>query len=97
MEDKNAMARIRKHIYYQGSVQGVGFRFTTVRVAERYAVTGFVRNLPDGRVDVVVEGEAREIESFLADLADSMQGYIRNAQIDDKPYTGEFNRFDVRF
>jgi acylphosphatase len=91
------MARIRKHVYYHGSVQGVGFRYTTVRVANGYAVTGFVRNLPDGRVDIVVEGETQEIESFLADLADSMQGYIRNTQIHDEPFTGEFHRFDVRF
>ena len=91
------MERVRKHIYYHGSVQGVGFRFTTVRVANRYAVTGFVRNLSDGRVDVVVEGKAKEIEAFLADLADSMQGYIRNTRIHDEPYTGEFHRFDVRF
>ena len=75
----------------------MGFRYTTVRVANGYAVTGFVRNLPDGRVDVVVEGEEKEIEAFLADLADSMQGCIRNTQIDDEPYTGEFHRFDVRF
>ncbi len=91
------MAMVRKHIYYQGSVQGVGFRYTTMRVAGGYAVAGFVRNLPDGRVDVVVEGEAKEIEAFLADLADSMQGYIRNTNIDDEPHTGEFHRFDVRF
>jgi len=91
------MERVRKHIYYQGTVQGVGFRYTTMRVAGGYAVTGFVRNLPDGRVDVVVEGEGKEIEAFLTDLADSMQGYIRNTQIDDEPYSGEFHRFDVRF
>ena len=88
---------VRKHIYYKGAVQGVGFRYTTMRVAGGYAVTGFVRNLPDGRVDVVVEGEAKEIEAFLADLADSMQGYIRDTQIDDEPQTGEFRQFDVRF
>jgi len=97
MEDKNAMTRVRKHVYYQGTVQGVGFRFTTVRLADRYAVTGFVRNLPDGRVDLVVEGENKEIEAFLADLADSMQGYIRNTQTHDEPYAGEFQRFDVRY
>lgn len=92
-----AMGRVRKRVYYNGSVQGVGFRFTTVRVANGYAVAGFVRNLPDGGVEVVVEGEAREIEAFLTDLANSMQGYIRNAQIHDEPYAGEFHRFDVRF
>jgi len=91
------MAMVRKHVYYKGAVQGVGFRYTTMRVAGGYAVMGFVRNLPDGRVDVVVEGEAREIEAFLTDLADSMQGYIRHAQIEDEPYTGEFRRFDLRF
>jgi len=91
------MGSVRKRIYYQGSVQGVGFRFTTVRVANGYAVTGFVRNLPDGRVEVVVEGQSKEIEAFLSDLADSMQGYIRNVQIHEEPYVGAFHGFDVRF
>ena len=91
------MGSVRKRIYYQGSVQGVGFRFTTVRVANGYAVTGFVRNLPDGRVEVLVEGQNKEIEAFLSDLADSMQGYIRNVQIHEEAYAGEFHQFDVRF
>jgi acylphosphatase len=87
---------IRKHIYYGGEVQGVGFRYTTVRVAANYDVTGYVRNMPDGRVELVVEGQPDEIASFTADLARAMAGYIRNHQALDEPWTGQFDRFDIR-
>ena len=50
------MDRIAKHIIFKGQVQGVGFRYTTHRVAGRYDVTGFVRNLPDGTVEMLVQG-----------------------------------------
>ena len=52
-------------VYYAGRVQGVGFRYTVRSLAARFDVTGFVRNLPDGRVHLVVEGDAGEIDAFL--------------------------------
>jgi len=88
---------IRKHIYYSGRVQGVGFRYTTSRLADRYDVTGFVRNLSDGRVEVVVEGTSAAVESFLDDLSLEMQGYINDTQVTDEPFAGEFTNFDIRF
>jgi acylphosphatase len=88
---------VRKHIYYSGDVQGVGFRYTAVRVAANYAVTGYVRNLTDGRVEVVVEGEPRDVTAFLDALAEAMTGYIRDHHVIDEPSSGEFNCFDVRY
>ena len=86
----------RKHIYYSGRVQGVGFRYTTAQTARRYEVTGFVRNLADGRVEVVVEGQHEEIETFLGDLTDKMGSTIIDTQTTNEPYVGEFGTFDVR-
>ena len=86
----------RRRIYYSGRVQGVGFRYSAVRAAGGYEVTGFVRNLPDGRVEVVVEGKCEQIGAFLGDLTDVMGGYIIDTRTVDEPYLGEFRMFEVR-
>ena len=52
------------HIFYTGRVQGVGFRYTTKNVALGYEVTGTVRNLSDGRVELIAEGQREELEAF---------------------------------
>jgi len=88
---------IRRRIYYSGNVQGVGFRYTAVRAAGGFKVAGYVRNMPDGRVEVVVEGEAAEVEAFERDLADAMRGYIIETETHSEPSTGQFSRFDVRY
>jgi len=87
----------RQEIYYSGSVQGVGFRYTTQRLASRYEVSGFVRNLADRRVQVVVEGSLGELTAFLRDVARTMDGYIRRTEIRELDATGEFEGFEVRF
>lgn len=70
----------RRRVLYGGRVQGVGFRFTAQRLAERYKVDGFARNLPDGRVELVAEGVPAEVNSFLDAIAREFQGYIRHAE-----------------
>lgn len=87
----------RKTVYYSGRVQGVGFRYTTRRIAEGFAVCGFVKNLADGRVQTVVEGEPAEIDRFLEAVAKAMAGYVRDTQTQAGDATGEFADFDVRF
>ena len=87
----------RRDIYYSGLVQGVGFRYTTHRLARNYEVTGFVQNLPDGRVHMIVEGVGREVDSFLHDLARSMSGYIEDQAVDVVSSTGEYAEFAIRF
>jgi len=91
------MARVRRHVYYSGTVQGVGFRFTARRLASDYPVTGFVRNLPDGRVELVAEGEEGDVEAFLDAVAGAMRGYIRKAEVLEEPPTGTFREFDIAF
>lgn len=87
----------RKTVYYSGRVQGVGFRYTTQQIAAGFAVCGFVKNLPDGRVQAVVEGEPAEIDRFLDAVAKAMSGYVRDARTEAGDATGEFADFDVRF
>ena len=62
---------IGRHVFYEGRVQGVGFRWTTKNLARGYDVTGSVRNLPDGRVELLVSGEVDEVEAFLEAIAES--------------------------
>lgn len=86
----------QREVHYQGRVQGVGFRYTTVHVAGRFQVTGYVRNLPDGRVLLVAEGEPAELDRFLSALEDEMARYIRRKEVVVRPATGEFRRFEIR-
>ena len=84
--------------YFTGTVQGVGFRYTTLRLANRRErITGTVRNLPDGRVLLIAEGPKPDIQALLQDVSRAMSGYIR--QIDSRlgPATGEFHRFSVSY
>ncbi|MGI8981533.1 MAG: acylphosphatase [Pirellulaceae bacterium] len=86
---------IRCEVHYSGQVQGVGFRWNACGISRDFAVTGCVRNLPDGRVHLVTEGERGEVERFLAAIADSMAGNIRHTQIVTSPATGEYTSFET--
>lgn len=87
---------IRKSVLYKGHVQGVGFRYTTQSIARRYDVTGHVRNLPDGRVELVAEGEKHELNAFLDDVRERMVRYIRDERVDTQSASGEFAGFEIR-
>jgi acylphosphatase len=88
-------AHQRRHVFYSGRVQGVGFRYTAQRIARGFAVTGWVRNLPDGRVEMMVEGNAADMEEFLQRLADSMADNIDRVEQLDEAATGEFSGFQI--
>jgi len=90
------MPEVRCDITFRGSVQGVGFRYTTVRIAEKHRVTGWVRNEPDGSVRCVVEGRREEIDRFITAVEDAMAGSIRDKALDQRPATGEFEGFEIR-
>ena len=72
---------VAKKVIYSGSVQGVGFRYTTQHVAGAFAVSGYVRNLPSGDVELVAEGEADQVDGFLAKVAQVMGSYIGEANV----------------
>ena len=86
----------RRRVQFAGHVQGVGFRYTAVSVARKYVVSGYVQNLPDGRVVLVAEGEGAELDRYLADLDQTMAGYIRETKTESGTPTGEFSHFELR-
>ncbi len=87
----------RREVYFTGMVQGVGFRYTTLRIAERFRVTGFVQNLPDGRVWAVVEGTALEIDRFLDAIESELGHYITTQEQERSDRVGGLQSFDIRF
>lgn len=89
--------RLRRTTYFTGWVQGVGFRYTTRHLAADCDVAGFVRNLPDGRVELVVEGTPAELDSLQAAIEHTLGGNIREMQAADSPATGEFSCFRIAF
>lgn len=92
------MSKVQRiHVIYTGSVQGVGFRFTAERIAARLGVNGFVKNLIDGNVEVVCEGQKDQLETFLKNIKKAMNGYISDSQVDWEPAREEFLSFEIRF
>lgn len=87
----------RLHVYYSGSVQGVGFRFTAERYAASLRLAGWVRNLNDGRVEVLCEGKEPALKEFLQKIDDVFERYIRDTDIKWDEATGEFKDFEIRF
>jgi acylphosphatase len=84
------------HIYYSGKVQGVGFRYTTKNVATGYEVTGIVRNLADGRVELIAEGLKDELEAFQQGIRESGLGpFITNEHLSWEDAKGEFRGFEI--
>jgi len=90
------MKRSRMHIYYTGRVQGVGFRYTVKQTAAGFEVTGTVRNLPDGRVELSAEGNETELNEFRQAIRDAgMEHFIRNEDLNWREATGEFRGFEI--
>ena len=92
------MAKKRAHVFVSGWVQGVFFRAETRDLARQLGVTGWVRNLWDGRVEAVVEGEDWAVEQLVAWCRQGPRG----AQVDDvdvtyEDYAGEYGTFSVRY
>jgi acylphosphatase len=86
---------ICKRVYYSGRVQGVGFRYTAQDLAQGFAVAGYVRNLPNGDVELVAEGESTEVEAFLRAVGDRMGHYIEATRAQDLPPSG-WQGFHIR-
>ena len=91
------MTKARAHVYVSGIVQGVFFRQKTKRQAESLGVNGWVRNLPDGRVEAVFEGEEEAVRA-LVDYCRHGPSYARVTNIDVlwEPHRGEFSGFETR-
>ncbi len=88
----------RCHIFIKGNVQQVGFRFYAREIASETKITGWVKNLSDGRVEIVAEGEDAQIQEFLQNLNEGYLGrniseIIKNTET----HTGEFSSFSIAF
>jgi acylphosphatase len=84
-----------KAVYYSGRVQGVGFRAATTAIAKKYAVTGWVKNLKDGRVQLVVEGSEEEVKNFLKAVREHWKKNIEKEATEKREPTGKYKTFEV--
>ncbi len=91
------MEQAAKHVIFTGRVQGVGFRYTAHHIAGRYNVTGYVRNLPDGTVEMLIQGPAQDVENCLREVQDEFSGYIRDTRDEPVPYNPRYTDFRVAF
>jgi acylphosphatase len=83
-------------IFYSGRVQGVGFRYTTKQTAAGFELTGTVRNLPDGRVELIAEGSRAELDAFRTALHDAgLAGFIRDEQVTWADAENKFRGFEI--
>lgn len=99
MTEKSEQTKPRRlSAVFDGRVQGVGFRFTTVEVARNHHVTGFVMNMLDGSVKLVAEGVEDDLYRLLSDLRDAhIYRYVTKEDIHWMDATGEFTEFVIRY
>lgn len=84
-----------KHITFSGDVQGVGFRFTAQRIANRHQLTGFVRNSPDGSVAMLLQGKPEDINKCIYEIKLAFAGSIRQTQIEEKTPNTKYTDFRI--
>ena len=91
-------AKVRKHVYLSGKVQGVGFRAFTKRTAHGLGINGWVKNLADGRVEAVFSGAKEKVAKILEEVQKGPSfARVDNIEIEDETYQGEYNNFQVRY
>ncbi len=83
-------------VFFTGRVQGVGFRYQALQVAKGYEVSGFVQNLPDGRVLLEAEGRAAEVRDFIVAVHERMEGYVRKVEQTESQRAPQFPGFCIR-
>jgi acylphosphatase len=82
--------------FFTGRVQGVGFRYAALQVAREFDVSGFVMNLPDGRVHLEAEGTPEEVEAFIVAVGEKMHGYVRKVDRLSSVRSPQFEGFSIR-
>jgi len=89
--------QVGRKVIYEGRVQGVGFRYSTKQIAMGFDVVGWVSNLPDGRVEMQVEGEEQEVEAFLAAVEEShLGGLIKETEVEVSESGEGMKGFEIR-
>ncbi len=97
MSDKSpAQKRLRMKVFYSGKVQGVGFRYNAKSAAAGFEVTGTVRNLLDGRVELTAEGLREELEAFRVAIRDSgLAGFIKDEKVTWSDALNDMRGFEI--
>ena len=83
-------------VYFTGRVQGVGFRYSTLQVAKEFEVAGWVKNIPDGRVQLEAEGAPQTVKAFVTAVEERMHGYIRKTERQTAKREPQFVGFTIR-
>jgi acylphosphatase len=87
----------RAHVFYSGRVQGVGFRYTVQDIAFNLGISGWVKNLEDGRVEVVAESEEKNLKEFMDKISKGpLSRYIKDVDLAWESPSKEFNNFDIK-
>ncbi len=85
-----------RHVFYEGRVQGVGFRYSVRQIATGFDIAGWIRNLPDGRVELLAAGEPEEVAAFLDAIREShLGGFIRNHAPHEIPPPAGLRGFEI--
>jgi len=86
-----------RHVFFEGRVQGVGFRWTVKNLARGYDVTGWVKNLADGRVELQASGETDEVDAFIEAIGESeLKSHIKKVDVSVIPPPAGFHGFEIR-
>ena len=89
--------RKQLHLFYTGRVQGIGFRYTLLDIARQQKVCGWVKNLDDGRVEVIAEASEDILKNFLQEINQEFSGYIKDLNTEWLPASGQLSDFLIRF
>lgn len=88
----------RVHVFYSGRVQGVGFRITAEETARSLGVVGWVKNLRDGRVELIAEAEQTALERLLEDIRNGpMKNFIAHVELSWSNASETFDDFEIRY
>lgn len=90
----------RVHVFYSGNIQGIGFRYAAQDFAQKIGINGWIKNLSDGRVEIVAEGQERNLEVFLNKVREHFQNYIKDVKLEwQKPIREWIQKknFEIKF
>lgn len=85
--------KVTVQVLFSGKVQGVGFRFRATEVAKSYEIRGTIKNLSNGGVEAMLQGEMQEIEAFVSDLVEVFEGHVGNVMMTEQLGGEEFSGF----
>ena len=91
------MSDVGRLITFCGRVQGVGFRFTAQRVACRYGIRGYVRNLPDGNVEMLAQQSAENVAAVLRDISETFKANLSDTKIQNVPPNDKYENFSITY